>query len=501
MKLKALQGVCLLLITTSWGTLVRADWHETSITELQAAMAAGELTSVQLTQHYLERIDRYDQQGVALNAVMHLNQEALEQARAMDAERRSKGPRSPLHGIPLVVKDNYETIEMPTTAGSQLFAGFHPKRDAQLVASLKQAGAIIIAKTTMHEFAYGITTVGSAFGETNNPYNPERNAGGSSGGTGAAVAAGYAAAGMGSDTCGSIRIPAAQNNLVGIRSSQDLLSQSGIVPLSSTQDVGGPIARSVPDLAIMMDALVAHHDESALDSGAKGFSENLATMPDARIGLLSDYLVTEASDQPVADVINQALQIMAASQQWQVTDIASPKVNDAINRDWNGHVVLIYDFAHDINAYLAANPSIGISDLADLIGRDQHHRDIHDSLVASQAIAQESELYAAELNQRAIVRAALTDLMQAHNLHALAYPTIRWVAQPHGEAQMGTNCRIAANSGFPAISVPVGFSVDGMPVGLELLASSGQEQLLMDLAHTVEQTIQARRAPELERAD
>ena len=225
------------------------SWTEASIEDLQAQLEEGHVTSVALVDYYFERIEQYDAAGPALNAIQHTNPQARTQALALDEERRSKGPRSRLHGIPVLVKDNYETQEMPTTVGSKLFAGFHPRRDADLVRRLKDVGAIVIAKTTMHEIACGITTVGSAFGATKNPYNLSRNPGGSSGGTGAAVATNFAVFGMGSDTCGSVRIPAAQNNLVGIRATQGRLSRAGIVPLSSTQDIGGPLARSVRDVA------------------------------------------------------------------------------------------------------------------------------------------------------------------------------------------------------------------------------------------------------------
>ncbi len=196
------------------------DVVEKSIEELQRALAAGEVTSRDLVDLYLARIDAYDQHRPSLNALVALNPRAREAADALDAERRSGRVRGPLHGIPVLVKDNYETIEMPTSAGSIALAGFHPKRDAYLVQRLKDAGAIILGKTNMHELAAGITTVGSRFGYTRNPYDLDRNPGGSSGGTGAAVAANFAAAGMGSDTCGSIRNPASHNNLVGLRGTQ-----------------------------------------------------------------------------------------------------------------------------------------------------------------------------------------------------------------------------------------------------------------------------------------
>src|SRR5215212_9129845 len=185
-------------------------------------------------------------------------------------QRASGATRGPLHGIPVLVKDNYETIEMPTSAGSIALASFHPKHDAVMVQRLKAAGAVIIAKTNMHELAAGIFTAGSRFGQTRNPYDLDRNPGGSSGGTGAAVAANFAAGGMGSDTCGSIRIPASHNNLVGLRGTQGLSSRTGIVPLSSTQDIGGPIARTIADLAIVLDAIVGPDPADASTTAAAG---------------------------------------------------------------------------------------------------------------------------------------------------------------------------------------------------------------------------------------
>ena len=249
------------LVSASSSVYLFADTHEiqmldASIEELQAQLQAGTLSSVDLVRWYQDRIDRYDQKGPAINAIQHANPNAVQLAQALDEERRKSGPRSLLHGIPVLIKDNYETRGMPTTAGSILFEGHAPERDATQVERLKKAGAIILAKTTMHEFAYGWTTEGSAFGATKNPYGLTRHPGGSSGGTGAGITANFAVVGMGSDTCGSIRVPSAHNNLVGLRGTQGLSSRFGIVPLSSTQDIGGPLARSVRDLAITLYATV-----------------------------------------------------------------------------------------------------------------------------------------------------------------------------------------------------------------------------------------------------
>ena len=232
------------------------DIVEKSIADLQAAMRSGAVTSRQLVEAYLARIRKYDQDGPKINAFITLNAHALEAADALDAERRSKGPRGMLHGIPIVVKDNYVTADLPTTGGSKALAGFESGRDAFMVKKLRDAGVVIIGKTNLHELAYGITTISSMGGQTRNPYDLTRNPGGSSGGTGAAIAANFAAAGMGTDTCGSIRIPSANNNLVGLRGTKGLSSRTGIIPLALTQDIGGPLARSVTDLSIMLDATV-----------------------------------------------------------------------------------------------------------------------------------------------------------------------------------------------------------------------------------------------------
>jgi Asp-tRNA(Asn)/Glu-tRNA(Gln) amidotransferase A subunit family amidase len=210
------------------------DVTEKTIVDLLAAQRIGTVTSHDLVEKYLARIRAYDHDGPRLNAIIVLNPNALAEANALDAERRAGHVRGPLHGIPIVVKDNYATADMPTTAGSLALAGFQTGRDAFMVKKLRDAGAVIIGKTNLHELAYGITSVSSAGGQTRNPYDATRNPGGSSGGTGAAVAASFAAAGMGTDTCGSIRNPSSANSLWGLRGTTGLSSRDGIVPLAHT---------------------------------------------------------------------------------------------------------------------------------------------------------------------------------------------------------------------------------------------------------------------------
>ena len=232
------------------------DPTERSIADLQTALSTGVVTSRQLVEAYFARIEAYDRSGPELRAFISVNPGALDTADALDRERQDGRVRGPLHGIPVAIKDNFDTADMPTTGSSIALATHQPARDAFQVEKLRAAGAIVIGKTNLHELAAGILTVSSLGGYTRNPYDPSRNPGGSSGGTGAAVAASFAAAGLGSDTCGSIRIPAAFNNLVGLKPTMGLSSRAGVIPLSLSQDVAGPLARSVDDLAIMLDATV-----------------------------------------------------------------------------------------------------------------------------------------------------------------------------------------------------------------------------------------------------
>src|SRR4029077_9801475 len=227
------------------------DLDAATIADIDAAFNAGTLTSERLVQLCLARISAYDRQGPSLHAVLTLNPKALETARALDAERKAKGPRSPLHGIPVVLKDNYDTFDLPTTGGSVLLEGSIPSHDAFLVKKLREAGAIILAKVNMSEFA-SAGTYSSLGGQSLNPHDLTRSPSGSSGGTGVAIAAGYAALGMGTDTGGSIRGPSTSNGIVGLKPTHGLLSRSGIIPLSLTFDTGGPMARSVYDVAVSL---------------------------------------------------------------------------------------------------------------------------------------------------------------------------------------------------------------------------------------------------------
>lgn len=489
----------------AWGADTSAfDPFEAGITELQIAMTTGATTSRELVRYYLTRIERYDQQGPSLNSIAFLNPDALEIADMLDAERITAGPRGPLHGIPVLVKDNFETRGMPTTAGSVLLEGFMPDHEGYQITRLREAGAIILGKTNMHEFAYGITSQGSAFGVVRNPYDPGRNPGGSSGGTGAAVTANFAVAGMGSDTCGSIRIPAAHNNLVGLRGTQGLSSRRGIIPLSHTQDIGGPLARSVTDLALMLDATVGFDPgdpQTALSRGRVPASYLDALNPGAltgrRIGVVEDLLLVDAEDAEVVAVIGRATTELAAAGATLVR-VRMPDLEGLLNVEPTGFFVLAHDFKTDINAYLAAHPTAPVRSLTEILASGRYDPVLDELLRVSESMNEESELiYLRALAQRERIREGVLTLMTEQQLDALAYPTIRRPAAPLGEPQSGSNCQLSAKSGLPAISIPAGFTDEGLPVGLELLAGPWEESTLLGMAFAFEQATRHRRPPPL----
>lgn len=478
--------------------LASFDVMEKSIEDLQGAMQAGAVTSRQLVDSYLARIDAYDKQGPTLNAVIILNPNARDAADSLDAERGVRGPRSPLHGIPILLKDNYETIEMPTSAGSIALASFHPHRDAFQIQRVKAAGAVILGKTNMHELAAGIVTVGSRFGRSKNPYDLDRNPGGSSGGTGAAVAANFAAAGMGSDTCGSIRVPAAQNNLVGLRGTQGLSSRSGIVPLSSTQDIGGPLARTIPDLAIMLDATVGFDSTDASTSVSAGqipASYRAGLRADAikasRLGVVRSLFGSAPEDSEVTTVVQRALDALKKAGA-EVIDIVIPGLDELL-RDSS---MIPTDFKFDLAEYLAKSENAPVKSLGEILDRGLFHSALESNFRMRNAVEQrDTEASRRARIKRTAIRHAVEAVLAEHRLIALVYPTIRRKAARIGDAQGGSNCQLSSHSGLPAVSVPAGFSDDGLPVGMDLLGGAFREQDLLSVGYSIEQILRLRRTP------
>ena len=475
------------------------DVTEKSITEIAAALDAGDVTSRELVAAYLARIEAYDQRGPALNAMVVINPNAFADADARDAERAEGQVRGPLHGIPVVVKDNYDTAGMPTSAGTIGLAMSVPPDDAFQVRRLREAGAIILGKTNMHELARGITSVSSIAGQTRNPYDPTRNPGGSSGGTGAAVAASFAAVGMGSDTCGSIRIPSAHHALVGLRGTRGLASGDGIIPLSTTQDIGGPLARSVRDLAITLDATVGVDpaDETTRRSEGRipaSYTDILDPrgLQGARVALLEELLGDTGADRPVRTVIEAAVEEMTA-QGADVVEIGETDFGSLLQ----GASLIGLEFKFDFDAYLANTPGAPVRSLAELVELGLYHQVVDRVNRASLEVESlDTDEYRDRLAKRGPLRAAVEALLDEHDLTALIYPTIRQTARPIGQGQPGSNCSLSAISGLPAITVPAGYAADGMPVGLEMIGREFAEADLLRLAYAYEQATRHRRAPE-----
>jgi Asp-tRNA(Asn)/Glu-tRNA(Gln) amidotransferase A subunit family amidase len=419
-----------------------------------------------------------------------LNPKALEQADALDRERAAGRVRGPLHGIPVAVKDNYETVEMPTAAGSLALGSFQTTTDAFQVARLREAGAVIVGKTNMHELASGITTISSNGGQTRNPYDLGRNPGGSSGGTGAAIAANFAAAGMGSDTCGSIRIPSANNNLVGLRGTRGLASGHGIVPLSHTQDIGGPLARTLTDLAIMLDATVGADPQDGVTARSNGHipkSYRDALQPGglkgARIGVLKSLFGTAPEDNEAGDVARKALDGMKARGA-ELVDISVPGLDDLL-RDSG---VINHEFKFDLMDYLASRPGAPVPSLDEMLKRGLYDDSMERSLTTRNNVEKrDSDDYRRALIKRDALRNAVVSTLDEYRLVALTYPTLRRKPALIGEVQPGTNCSLSANSGLPALSANAGMTDDGLPIGVELLGREWSESDLLKLAYDWEQ--------------
>lgn len=491
--LRGLPSILLLLASMAVQAQQQLDVTEASIHDLQIAMERKQIKSVDLVDAYLERIAAYDVQGPALNAILALNPDARAQAAALDQEREVTGPRGPLHGIPIILKDNYSTQNMPTTGASKALAGFTPNADATQVKRLVDAGAIILAKSNLHEFAYGITTISSLGGQTRNPYDPSRVPGGSSGGTAAAIAASFAAVGMGSDTCGSIRIPAAFNDLVGLRPTKGLSSIYGIMPLAGTQDVAGPLARNFEDLAVVLDVVSGYDakDPATLPMQSRPRPQFRTALGDAsliglRIGKLMNYY--ETAQAPVREELDAAFAKLAEAGA-VIVDVSIPEMSELIASSG----VIGQEFETDLNAYLAEFGST--TNLEAIVATGLYDPAVAQALERSAASQQDPVAYQAALAARVQLRTAIEAAMSTANVQYLAYPPIGTLPVVIGENQPGNNCSLSANSGLPALSVPVGFSAGGLPVGLELLGAAFDDVALLSVGYAVEQLEQARRTP------
>jgi len=479
-------------------------FEQASIAQIHAAMFRGLCSAEQLVDACLARVDAYDQRGPGLNAVVALNPLAREQARALDAALRRGQQVGPLHGIPMVIKDCLETVDMPTSFGSEIFADYHASEDATVVARLRAAGAIIVAKTTLPDWATSWFGYSSRSGETRNPYDLARDPGGSSSGTGAGVAAGYATIGLGTDCGGSVRVPASFCNLVGIRSTPGLISRKGCNPLVGFQDTIGPMGRCVTDVARVFDVLVGHDVKDALtyaSSVARAPASYLSSLvPDAlrglRIGVVRNAF--GADDHADAAPVNAVMATALAELQARARPLIDVEIPDLT--DWLVRTSLyVIKSKYDIDQFLAGIPNAPAKSVSAIVESKRYHP----MLDLLEGIAQgpddpfsDPAYYPAYVAREEFMK-LVVNLMAANDLTTLVYPTVQVVPPTRKDCDNGvwgtlnfpTNTLIGSQTWMPAISVPAGLTPAGLPVGMEILARPYDEPSLFRVAYGFEQVV------------
>ena len=472
--------------------------EEITIREAHAAMLEGLLTARRLVEEYHRRIEAYDKGGPSFNAIVRLNPGALVRADSLDAHVRATGRLTgPLHGIPVIVKDNYDTHDMPTTAGSASLSASIPPDDAQQVRKIREAGAIVLAKSNMAEFAFTpYETVGSLLpGYTFNPYALNRVTAGSSGGTAAAVTANLGLVGLGTDTGNSIRGPSSHTALVGIRSTMGLTSRDGIIPLYLDRDIGGPMARTVEDAVRVFDVLAGSDpadpwtteaDERRADSYLDALV--LDGLRGVRAGVVRQIVYTETADREVLERFEEAVADLRAGGATVVRDVPIPELDTITGPLWCRR------FRHDLEAYLATLPDPPHRTVDEIVQSGDFHVTIGQRLRFFQRFTEPPE---AEEGCRqaaanaAILKAGVRRAMAEANVEALIYPTwnnpprlVGDLESPHGN----NSATLSPPTGFPAITVPMGFVRDGtLPVGLQILGDAWSEPTLIRIAFAYEQ--------------
>jgi amidase len=483
---------------------------ETDIATLQSRMVAGELSSHELTQVYLDRIAAIDDAGPALNAVIELNPQALQEADARDAERKAGKVRGPLHGVPILLKDNIDATPMVNSAGSLALAEHRPKADAFLVGKLREAGAVILGKTNLSEWANIRSTRSTSGwsargGQTRNPYVLDRNPCGSSSGTGTAIAASMASAGIGTETDGSIICPSSVAGLVGVKPTVGLVSRSGIIPISHSQDTAGPMARTVADAAALLAAIVGPDERDSATAASAGhavvdYSAHLKRdgLQGARIGVLRKSM---GYHPDVDAAFERAIEAIKAAGGVVVdADIATAGKWDDAELE-----VLLYEFKTDLNSYLAATEA-PIKSLADLIEFNNENA------------AAEMPYFGQELFERAQAKGSLNDkeykdardtarrlagpegidaALKAQSLDALIAPAMSpgWLTDMVlGDHFVGAGYGAAAVAGTPSITMPMGESF-GLPIGIVFMGPAWSEPRLIELGYAFEQITRARKPP------
>ncbi len=487
------------------------ELEEATVASIHAAYRSGALSVRELVAACLDRIADCDRDGPALHALITVNPRALEEAARLDAQYRDGGALGPLHGIPLILKDNFDTADLPTTGGSVALRHLQPAADAFTVRRLRAAGALVLAKANLQELARGGVSVSSLGGQVRNPYDLTRTAGGSSGGTGAAIAAGFGVLGTGSDTGQSIRSPASACCLVGVRPTRGLVSRAGVMPNSFTQDEVGPITRTVRDAALMLDAMAGYDPAdpvTALGVGRapRSYADALdaGALRGARIALVENLCGREPRHHEVNRVMEQVaatLEAQGATVLRITIDGLDELMADVGTDRWEARAAF--------ERYLARlPPGQPVASFAELVGRRAAVPPVQQVLEAELAIGDglDDPVYLRRLRNRDRLRILLAARMADLRLDALLYPLQRILPVPLGEAeQPERNGALSHGTGFPAVTFPGGFSTPtataplGVPVGAELLGADFSEARLLALAHAFEQAARVRRPPALQR--
>jgi amidase len=480
---------------------------ETTIAEVHAAMRAGTLTCHDLVAQYLRRIEAYDKNGPALNAIVVVNPDALRVADSLDARFRTSGLVGPLHCIPVIVKDNFETVGLPTTAGSLSMQGFVSTKDAFLVRRVREAGAIVLAKSNMAEFAFSpYETVNSILpGYTKNPYALDRVTAGSSGGTAAAVAGNLGEVGLGTDTGNSIRGPSAHQALVGIRSTMGLTSRGGVVPLNLSADIAGPMARTVADAVAVFQVVVGYDPADSVTSAARGrpipnYAASLVRdgLRGARIGILRQAYERPTLDPEVRDVFAHAVAELRLAGAIVVDSVPLPRLDSL----FAAHRGQCNPFKYDLERWIASTGGrTPVKTLEEIIRSNRYHPSIQKRLELAQAVDLPPERNPG-CRDRDQFREALRELvsraMDSQRLDALIYPT--WSNPPRLIGDLNTpagdNSQLfSPSTGWPAITVPMGFTRGTLPAGMTFFGRAWSEPVLIRLAYAYEQTTHHRHPP------
>ena len=478
---------------------------ETTIADIHRAFQEKEVTCRRLVRIYLKRIEMYDQSS-GLNSIVIVNPSALKRAKELDREFRKTRQLRPLHGIPIIVKDNYDTADLQTTGGSLALKGTRPPDDAYQVRALKEAGAIVLAKSNMAEWAFSpMATESSIAGTTRNPDDLDRVPAGSSGGTAAAVAANFGAAGLGTDTGNSIRGPSAHAALVGIRSTMGLTSRDGIIPLYLRNDIGGPMARTVEDAVRILEVIAGYDPNDPITEHCRGrVPENYTQYLDkdgltgARIGVFRTFVDTPTTDPEVQALVEQAIADMKTLGAEIVDPFIIPGFEDLSKGLWCDM------FQHDLNRYLASLGDRAPYQTLEEIFRSGLYlpsveRRIQRALKAPiQEEPQCQDLYQEPRN--IAFREAVLYAMEEQNLDAFVYPT--WGNPPRRvgdtESPAGDNSQlIPPHTGLPALTIPMGYTREKLPAGLQIVGKLFGEPDLIEISFAYEQGTKHRRSPEI----